>query len=131
MMHYGETQPEFFKMMSLHKYNEAYSIRSLNYFLKDKEVIDTEHFSSNAGLLRKSTLFMQNWKDNSEYHFYVPVQKHDKSLYRQNVESLKFYVDFVKPTTQIETMKISVVSNQIQGIRQLMQCPFVPRYRLA
>ena len=56
---------------------------------------------------------MQTWKDNPEYHFYVPLHNSDKSFYRQNVDSLKFYVDFVKPTAQIETMKISVASNQI------------------
>lgn len=109
MMHFGGIQKDSFEMMDLEQYISYYGRKSLNNFLRDKDAINQESTSRRQSLLRRSTAInLQNWKDNSEHHFYVPVQEKDKNIYRKNLNSIKFFVDFVKPTAQIEIMKIHV-----------------------
>ena len=76
MMHYGDIQEDSFRMMNLEEYTKIYGHRSLDYFLKDKnEAADNKSVVGITNFIKRQTaLFMQNWKDNHDYHFYVPIQ---------------------------------------------------------
>ena len=96
-------------MIDLDQYISQYGRKGLQNFLRDKEAKVPENLNRRSSLLRRATAInLQNWKDNSDYHHYVPVQEKDKNIYRKNPNSIKFYVDYVKPTAQIEIMKIHV-----------------------
>ena len=117
MMHYGGREQTSFQMMDLTEYVRFYGHCSLQYHIIAHNQASnpnlTNGMSIDAHPLRRQATkhYIPDWETTATDQFYIPSVEHKKMEYRENWESLKLYVDLVKPTAKLEIMSVSSFSS--------------------